>query len=405
MPPSTSLDRQVAELAATPPAQPATATATAGYQPPAAPRFWKLDGAAREEAIAKLRAWVEQVYRPGYGHLAASLGDCWDQHPLCLYILDWLSELWSVLYLRPARTPGTLAGQAEWHTRLLTAAAEQLARETRRCGHATSRSRTAPSRERGHDRPATTAQRSRRSPTRGTAGRCSPASPAARNPPPGTASTTPPPTRTRSPGGGSATPAPTWPSPPARPGPDVLDVDQHGPAGNGFAAFNQLNRAGLTDGASAIVATPSGGLHAYFTGSDQHSGKLPRHHLDFRAQGGYVLAPPSHVGGKPYRLIRHQRRVRRPGLGQGHRPARTRAPRRPQPARRSPRRPEPPRRLGRPAAPKPQPQRRPVLGRLPGRRGRRRAVLADLAAAARPPASPNARSPRRSPRPGAPPAA
>ena len=76
------------------------------------------------------------MYRPGYGHLAASLGDCWDQHPLCLYILDWLSELWSVLYLAPARTAGTLAGQAEWHTRLLAAAAEQLARETRGCAHA-----------------------------------------------------------------------------------------------------------------------------------------------------------------------------------------------------------------------------------------------------------------------------
>ena len=86
-----------------------------------------------------------------------------------------------------------------------------------------------------------------------------------------------------------------------QPGPDVLDVDQHGPAGNGFAAFNQLKRAGLIDGAAALVATPSGGLHAYFAGSDQHSGKLPRHHLDFRAQGGYIVAPPSQVGGRPGR--------------------------------------------------------------------------------------------------------
>lgn len=89
------------------------------------------------------------------------------------------------------------------------------------------------------------------------------------------------------------------------PGPDVLDVDQHGPAGNGFPAFNRLVRAGLTDGASAIIATPGGGLHAYFTGSAQRCGKLPACHVDFRAQGGYVLAPPSHVGGKPYQVIRH----------------------------------------------------------------------------------------------------
>ena len=35
------------------------------------------------------------------------------------------------------------------------------------------------------------------------------------------------------------------------PGPDVLDVDQHGPAGNGYAAFAKLHHAGLLDGASA----------------------------------------------------------------------------------------------------------------------------------------------------------
>lgn len=90
------------------------------------------------------------------------------------------------------------------------------------------------------------------------------------------------------------------------PGPDVLDVDQHGQAGNGFAAFSKLIRAGLTDGASAIVATPSGGLHAYYAGTDQRCGKLPGHHLDFRSQGGYIVAPPSQINGKPYQVIRHQ---------------------------------------------------------------------------------------------------
>jgi hypothetical protein len=90
------------------------------------------------------------------------------------------------------------------------------------------------------------------------------------------------------------------------PGPDVLDVDQHGPAGSGFAALNKLIRAGLTDGASAIVSTPGGGLHLYFAGSGQRCGKLPRHHLDFRARGGYIIAPPSQVGGRPYRVVRHQ---------------------------------------------------------------------------------------------------
>ena len=60
------------------------------------------------------------------------------------------------------------------------------------------------------------------------------------------------------------------------------------------------------DGARAIVATPSGGLHAYFTGSDQRCGKLPRHHLDFRAHGGYIVAPPSQIGAKPYQVVSHR---------------------------------------------------------------------------------------------------
>jgi hypothetical protein len=140
------LDRQVAELAAKIANHGADGDGDRPtYQPTATPKFWKLDGPARDQAIGKLRAWVEQVYRPGYGHLAASLGECWEEHPLCLYILDWLSELWSVLYLAPARTAGTLAGQAEWHTRLLAAAAEQLARETHGCAHGISRYRIAPS--------------------------------------------------------------------------------------------------------------------------------------------------------------------------------------------------------------------------------------------------------------------
>jgi hypothetical protein len=104
-------------------------------QPAPAPRWWKLDEAEREEALARLRAWVEQIYRPGYGHLSATLASCWDQHPLCVYGLDWLMELWSALYLIPQRTTGSLASQAEWQTRLLPTLAEQLHLETTHCEH------------------------------------------------------------------------------------------------------------------------------------------------------------------------------------------------------------------------------------------------------------------------------
>jgi hypothetical protein len=87
------------------------------------------------------------------------------------------------------------------------------------------------------------------------------------------------------------------------PGPDVLDIDQHGDAGNGFGAAARLRDAGLLDGAAAWVRTPSGGLHLYFTGTAQRCGHLPGCHLDFRSAGGYVLAPPSAVGGHPYRVL------------------------------------------------------------------------------------------------------
>ena len=86
------------------------------------------------------------------------------------------------------------------------------------------------------------------------------------------------------------------------PGPDVLDVDVK-PDGSGFAAFNRLKEAGLLTGARALVRTPSGGLHAYYAGTSQPSGRLVRDFLDFKAAGGYVLAPPSAVGGKPYELL------------------------------------------------------------------------------------------------------
>lgn len=86
------------------------------------------------------------------------------------------------------------------------------------------------------------------------------------------------------------------------PGPDVLDVDVR-EDGSGFAALNELNRAGLTAGARLIARTPSGGLHAYFAGTGQGCGRLPELHLDFKARGGYVIAPPSVTAdGRPWEL-------------------------------------------------------------------------------------------------------
>ena len=105
------------------------------YCPGPAPAWWKLAAADRAEPVARLRAWVDQVYRPGYGHLAAGLGPCWPSHDLCLYGLDIASELWSVLYLQPLRTAVLLSAQAEYQARILPALAAQLMTETSTCGH------------------------------------------------------------------------------------------------------------------------------------------------------------------------------------------------------------------------------------------------------------------------------
>jgi hypothetical protein len=88
-------------------------------------------------------------------------------------------------------------------------------------------------------------------------------------------------------------------------GPDVLDVDVH-KDGSGYAAFNQLKREGLIGQPRAIIRTPSSGMHAWYAGTEQRNGHIAKAHLDFRSTGGYVVAPPSQVGGKPYVVVSHQ---------------------------------------------------------------------------------------------------
>jgi hypothetical protein len=101
-----------------------------------APKWWKLTAEQRREPLSRLHAWVEQVYRPGYGHLAATLGSCWEAHDLCLYGLDILAELWSVLYLQDRRSTALLSAQAEYQARILPGLAAQFMTETTGCSHA-----------------------------------------------------------------------------------------------------------------------------------------------------------------------------------------------------------------------------------------------------------------------------
>lgn len=75
---------------------------------------------------------------------------------------------------------------------------------------------------------------------------------------------------------------------------DVIDVD--GP--EGMASLTDLRTSGLLPDVIATAHTPRG-LHLYIlpTGDGNTTALMPG--IDYRGDGGYVLAPPSHFGGEP----------------------------------------------------------------------------------------------------------
>ena len=282
------------------PPPPRTATRTTdGYQPDPAPA---AGGSSRpptaHEPIARLRAWVEQVYRPGYGHLAATLGPCWEAHDLCLYGLDILPPCGRCCTSSPTAAPACCPPRP--NTRPASCPPWPTSSGSRPPAAATPATPPSPGPGARHDRrhppPGARLRRLR------LAGLPLPARPEdprhrARlprrhhrpaadhrlvRPPPGL-----------EPGHRHRRPRPRRPGRrPARPRRERLR-----------RASPASATPGCSDGAAAYVRTPSGGLHAYFTGSAQHNGHLPGHHLDFRSAGGYVLAPPSQIGGQPYQLL------------------------------------------------------------------------------------------------------
>ena len=160
---------------------------------------------------------------------------------------------------------------------------------------------------------------------------------------------------------------------PGAPGPDVLDVDQHGPAGNGYPAFARLERAGLVDGASAYVRTRPAGCTPTSPVRTSTTAACPATTWTSAPKAATSWPRPPD---RRQILPAHQeaRRPQRPGLGRGHRtPGTPAAPATPGAGRG----PGPPAQSTRPLGRQParrQPQRRPVLGRQPrpGRQPRRR---------------------------------
>jgi hypothetical protein len=102
------------------------------YRVNPAPPWWQPGHERCAETVSRLRDWVEEVYRPGFGYLGARLGDCWDRHPLCVAYLDTLHEAWCLLYI-PSRDPKMVFAQLDWLTRPLLQAAEVMAAETSPC--------------------------------------------------------------------------------------------------------------------------------------------------------------------------------------------------------------------------------------------------------------------------------
>lgn len=75
----------------------------------------------------------------------------------------------------------------------------------------------------------------------------------------------------------------------------VVDVDVHG-THDGRAAYQRATEAALVDEAGLLVRTPTGGAHVYFPatpGSEQRSWQAAAAGVDFRGDGGYIIAPPS----------------------------------------------------------------------------------------------------------------
>jgi hypothetical protein len=81
------------------------------------------------------------------------------------------------------------------------------------------------------------------------------------------------------------------------PGPDVVDFDTDGDFAPALAAMTQ---AEIINGQQSFVRTRSGGYHVYFEGTTQRSTTLrtktgPWFPVDFKAAGGYVIAPGCYV--------------------------------------------------------------------------------------------------------------
>jgi hypothetical protein len=79
-------------------------------------RWHELDQAARDQAVARIRAWVDTVYRHQFPR-AGDIAPCWQDHPVCVVLLDVLSQMHAALYHGTNRSWGVVHNQAELYVR------------------------------------------------------------------------------------------------------------------------------------------------------------------------------------------------------------------------------------------------------------------------------------------------
>jgi hypothetical protein len=79
-------------------------------------RWHELDEAARAEAVTRIGAWVDSVYRQQFPR-AGDIAPCWADHPVCVVLLDVLSQLHAALYHGTQRSWGVVHNQGELYVR------------------------------------------------------------------------------------------------------------------------------------------------------------------------------------------------------------------------------------------------------------------------------------------------
>ena len=108
----------------------------------------------------------------------------------------------------------------------------------------------------------------------------------------------------RSPNGSAAASPGTWPSPPAPPAPTSWTSTSTAKPETATPPSPRSSARAWSTARQPTCGPRPAGCTPTSPATDQHNGRLPSHHLDFRSQGGYILAPPSQIDGKPYRLIK-----------------------------------------------------------------------------------------------------